>query len=99
MKLWYRELRVASIPVIMFLVCAGAAMMNMDDAHCGAGQGYVENGRCFLSLGHGTFQETDASEFRRIRHREYIQMLAFVGMIVSGITACATISWHRQWKW
>ena len=82
-----RQLKVALIPFITFLICAVAAIINHGTAEGSASSGFTQDGKYFLSVGHGGYQETSRERFEAIRYREWIVLISFAGMVLCGIAA------------
>lgn len=87
--LW-RQLRIAWVPFVIFALCTVVAIDHraaLDGTGGSATQGYVQNGRYFLSKGHGAYIETDAMQFALTARRERIVLAALGGMLLSGLAA------------
>lgn len=81
--LFRRQLKVALVPFIAFLAFWAAAIVHFGKSEGSAADGEVRDGKYFLSLGHGKFQETSKERFYVIRHRERIVLVCLGGMAVS----------------
>ena len=73
--------------MLVFFICAVIGVWNHGSASGSAVSGYRDDRGYYLSMGHGHYRRTDASEFASILHRERIAFLALGGMLVSGVAA------------
>jgi hypothetical protein len=91
------ELRAAAIPLALFAVCLVAVFFYHNSIEGSATEGRVEQGRYYLSFGHGSELETDASRFNQIAHREHMLDLWFAGLLATGIWSVYVAS-KARWR-
>jgi hypothetical protein len=82
--LW-RQIRVFWVPFIIFLACAAVAIWNHGTSEGSSGPQC--DGRYYLSLGHGAYQEASPERYALIKRKERIVLGCFAGMLVSAIVA------------
>jgi len=89
--LLWRQLKVAFLPLIAAIVCFVVVVRHSGGMEGSAVSGYVQNGRFFLSHGHGGFVETTPQRFDEIKHREEFIYEWMGGMILSILIALTMI--------
>jgi hypothetical protein len=89
--LLWRQLKVAFVPLVAAIVCLVLAVRHSGGMEGSAISGYAQNGKCFLSLGHGDYAETTHVRFEEIAHREAVVYAWTTGVILSILAAVIII--------
>jgi hypothetical protein len=89
--LLWRQVRAAFLPLIAAIACFVVVALHSGGMEGSAVSGYVQDGKYFLSLGHGGHVETTRNRFEEIRHREKIIYAWMGGMILSIAVAVIVI--------
>lgn len=89
--MFWRQFKIAWLPFIAAVFCASIAVVHHGTAEGSAASGHIDNGRYFLSLGHGAYQETSPERFHVIQRDERISVLSLAATVIFTLFAAYRI--------